>query len=316
MAANDELYMKIAMISLALLFAVFIFIKVIIALTGYFREKKYILMEINRADNNSEYLYFRRELSYLRLCLIPFVNERNVQKAYLLFHREQKAKTKSLFLFLAPAVIGAAVCLIIVSGLSWAWFTDSSSASAQQIKSASFGVSIKAGESELGETGGKYIFEATSSETTTFTVTKSSGSSADSGFCIIEVKKAGESVTSSYITENLASIEAYSFSFSGAPGDKVTITPKWGDPGENRIASGLIIGKKNNKTSSFKNDLKANVYSPDDSEISKTESSNSSLISESESENNTFSAAMPEETVSVIDSAETEKSENKSTSEN
>ena len=111
-------------------------------------EKQYLLTEMHRAADYNEYRYWRRELRCHYLCLIPFVNERNVMGLYhRLYHRPRHAEKKrsdGLSHLLAPSVIGACICAVCLCGASWAWFTASSSAGTAKIQAASYTVSVTA----------------------------------------------------------------------------------------------------------------------------------------------------------------------------
>ena len=78
--------------------------------TGFNRDTRYILLEMNRAADSDEYRYWRRELRCHYLCLIPFVTERNVMRLYhRLYHRSkhaEKNRSDGLSHLLAPSVIG------------------------------------------------------------------------------------------------------------------------------------------------------------------------------------------------------------------
>ena len=91
--------------------------------TEFNRDTRYILLEMNRAADSDEYRYWRRELRCHYLCLIPFVNERNVMKVYPVFFHRAKHATKEkrsdgLMHILAPSVLAICLCAICLCGVS------------------------------------------------------------------------------------------------------------------------------------------------------------------------------------------------------
>ena len=107
------------------------------------REKQYLLTKMHRAADYNEYRYWRRELRCLYLCLIPFVTERTVMKVYPVFfhrakHAAKKKRSDGLTHILAPSVIGIFICAVCLCGVSWAWFTASTSTGTTQIQSSSY----------------------------------------------------------------------------------------------------------------------------------------------------------------------------------
>lgn len=84
---NDRgvLILLIGLAAIASLLMLFVSIRIV---KNFRRGKNYILTEMRRSTDNNEYRYWRRELRCHYLCLIPFVNERNVMRVYYrLFHR-------------------------------------------------------------------------------------------------------------------------------------------------------------------------------------------------------------------------------------
>ncbi len=72
----------IAAVILILPFAAIIIIKFISFIVPHHNDSRYFLMEMQRADSRGEYRYWRKQLRCHRLCLLPFVNTRNVEKIY------------------------------------------------------------------------------------------------------------------------------------------------------------------------------------------------------------------------------------------
>ncbi len=77
-----------------ILFIVFILLLIFLRLAKFFHEfekgKRYYQNEMRHAADIYEYRYWHMELRCHYLCLIPFVNERNVMRVYPLFFRSRK----------------------------------------------------------------------------------------------------------------------------------------------------------------------------------------------------------------------------------
>lgn len=195
------------------------------------REKQYLLTEMHRAADYNEYRYWRRELRCLYLCLIPFVTERNVMKVYpVFFHRAKHAteekRSDGLMHILAPSVIGIFICAVCLCGVSWAWFTASTSTGTAQIQSSSYKLLYQVNEdatpTELAETGTAYTLPA---GTTSITITLSAtGTAGATGYCSIKI---GDET---YYTEQIRVNDTSEFTFTvkAAAGTQITLIPKWG----------------------------------------------------------------------------------------
>ena len=193
------------------------------------REKQYLLTEMHRAADYNEYRYWRRELRCLYLCLIPFVTERNVMKVYpVFFHRAKHAAKKKpsdgLTHILAPSVIGIFICAVCLCGVSWAWFTASTSTGTTAIQSSSYKLLYQVGEdataTELAEAGTAYTL---TSDTTVITL-KAAGTAGATGYCSITVG------SETYYTEQISvnGTSEFTFTVNAAAGTNIILTPKWG----------------------------------------------------------------------------------------
>lgn len=191
------------------------------------REKQYLLTEMHRAADYNEYRYWRRELRCLYLCLIPFVTERNVMKVYPVFfhrakHAAKKKRSDGLTHILAPSVIGIFICAVCLCGVSWAWFTASTSTGTTAIQSSSYKLSYQIGEdataTELAEADNTYTLTAD----TTITL-KATGTAGATGYCSIKI---GDET---YYTEQIfVNGSAFTFTINSAADTTITLTPKWG----------------------------------------------------------------------------------------
>ena len=204
------------------------FLLIVFKLAEFFsefnRDTRYILAEMNRAADSDEYRYWRRELRCHYLCLIPFVNERNVMQLYhRLYHRSKHAEKKrsdGLSHLLAPSVIGACICAVCLCGASWAWFTASTSTGTMAIQSSSYKLFYQIGSdtTELAEADNTYTL---TSDTTVITL-KATGTAGATGYCSIMVDG------KTYYTEQIFADSAFTFTVNAAKGTEITLTPKWG----------------------------------------------------------------------------------------
>ncbi len=215
---------------LAVILAAAVFLLAVFKLAEFFgwysQEKRYILTEIRRAGNKNEYLYWRRELSYLYLCLIPFVNKRNVPNVYRFFFRRPKhvkeKQTDVIMHILAPSVIGIAVCAVCLCTASWAWFTASISAGTTAIKTPEkyqLAVSVTDGNNQTAAVAsGEYqLLKGT------YTVRLSAvGTAGAAGYCKVE---AGGKT---YYTAQIAAGSEFCFKITANSTVLVNITPGWG----------------------------------------------------------------------------------------
>lgn len=149
--------------------------------------------------------------------------------------RMQKEKhSDNIVHILAPSVLGLCICAVCLCGMSWAWFTASTAASATTIRSATLQIEdVKLGDKELRSDGnGRYTSTeqlTESSYTLSFKATDSS--TATKGFCKISIK-IGDSAETSYYTKDIADKTAHTVTITvnNISNEDVTITvePIWG----------------------------------------------------------------------------------------
>lgn len=191
------------------------------------RKKQYLLTEMSRAADYNEYRYWRRELRCLYLCLIPFVTERNVMKVYPVFFHRAKHATKEkrsdgLMHILAPSMLAICICAICLCGVSWAWFTASTSTGITAIQSSSYKLSYQIGSdtAELAEVKTVTIPESGSCKITL----SATGTAGATGYCGIKI---GDET---YYTEQIFVNDTSEFTFTvnAAADTEITLAPKWG----------------------------------------------------------------------------------------
>lgn len=219
------------------------FVILMVKLAAYIRhfngETRRIIMKMQRAADEKEYCYWHKMLRCHYLCLIPFVNERNVSGAYsFFFHQPKRAEKETridgVFHILAPSLAAFCLCAVCLCGASWAWFTASSGIGAAKVQAATYTVKIvcepgpetgvwQDGEYQISLDGGKiYELRITPAETAT----------ATDGFCDVKI---GDTT---YQTDQIPKGSGSAFSFKVQANENATlvITPKWGTgSGTNKI---------------------------------------------------------------------------------
>lgn len=206
------------------------FVILMVKLAAYIRhfngETRRIIMKMQRAADEKEYCYWHKMLRCHYLCLIPFVNERNVSGAYsFFFHQPKRAEKETridgVFHILAPSLAAFCLCAVCLCGASWAWFTASTSTGTTAIQSSSYKL-YQVGEddtaTELAEAGTEYTL---TSDTTVITL-KAEGTAGATGYCSIKI---GDET---YYTEQIFVDGTFTFTVKAAARTTITLTPKWG----------------------------------------------------------------------------------------
>lgn len=199
---------------------------------GFAEKTRYLCYEMDRADSYKEYRRWRGELRCHYLCLIPFVNRRNVMRLYnRIYHRADKVKKErkdSLVPLLLPSVLGIFICTVCVCGMTWAWYTASVETPTQKLTSACYEVTVKsvtesAGTEILPIENGSYPL----AEGTTYTVilTASGTVKECGGYCLIQ-NDAGEKT----YTQTFKPEESITVQFQPTVSGNYTFTGVWGSP--------------------------------------------------------------------------------------
>lgn len=223
---NDEVVIAVALISAII---VLIAVKIIEFFVRFNDDTRYITREMRRAYSDGEYRYWRRELRYHYLCLIPFVNERNVMRLYKrIYHKAKHGKavkrSDGLYHILAPSVIGICICAVCLCGASWAWFSATQTSSVTVIHTATYTVNVTAamGETpaEVATDSGVYTVSLESGNT--YKITISANGTANTGFCTVAL---GEQT---YHTPQIEKNTSFTFEVNAYQNGSLTITPQWG----------------------------------------------------------------------------------------
>lgn len=221
------------------------FVILMVKLAAYIRhfngETRCIIMKMQRAADEKEYCYWHKMLRCHYLCLIPFVNERNVSGVYsFFFHQPKRAEKETridgVFHILAPSLAAFCLCAVCLCGASWAWFTASSGIGAAKVQAATYTVKI---EHET-DTGGwqecEYRISLDGGKIYKLRITPTG--TATNGFCTVEI---GDKT---YQTNQIPKDSSSAFSVTVQANEDATlmITPKWGTgSGTNKINSGDTI---------------------------------------------------------------------------
>lgn len=201
-------------------------------LRNFATDTQYICYAMDRADSYEEYRKWRGELRCHYLCLIPFVNKKNVMRLYnRIWHRADKKKKErkdSLVPLLLPSVLGIFICMICVSGMTWAWYTASVEPPAQKLTAAYYEVTVDSitdangGTVDLSDGKGKYSLEA--GKTYEIKLTASGTVDKCGGYCLIQNTENGEKTYTQTFEPDHSIVVWFAPSVSGA----YTFTGVWG----------------------------------------------------------------------------------------
>lgn len=188
-----------------------------------------ITREMQRACDDGKYRYWRRKLRCHYLCLIPFVNERNVRRIYKrIYHRSGSGKSTKrsdgLYHILAPSLIGICVCAVCLCGASWAWFASTQTSNVSGIRAATYTVDVTAvkdeSSAEVTSNGGIYTIPIESGGSYEITIT--ANGTATNGYCTVTV---GGQI---YHTPQIEKDTDFTFTLNAYQSGILTITPQWG----------------------------------------------------------------------------------------
>lgn len=249
---NDEVVIGVALISAII---VLIAVKIIEFFVRFNDDTRYITREMRRAYDDGEYRYWRRELRCHYLCLIPFVNERNVMRLYKrIFHKAKHGKavkrSDGLYHILAPSAIAICICAVCLCGASWAWFTASQTSSVTVIHTATYTVDVTAAidETPAEVTSDSGVYTVSLENGKAYKITITANGTANTGFCTVAL---GEHT---YHTPQIEKNTSFAFEVSTYQSGILTITPQWGTcaASENVINSEtpLELGTKPNNSKS------------------------------------------------------------------
>lgn len=149
----------------------------------------------------------------------------------------EKTKEQSFSWLLLPSVLGILLCCFCLAGLTWAWFSNSVTSSANNITTASFAVdiSVKTNGTELTPTeeNGKYTYTLTAGTTYAVTVTADNTATATTGYCTVKLVSSDNN-EKTYHTVQLypaggdGKPQSVQFTVQHSDASYLTITPQWG----------------------------------------------------------------------------------------
>ena len=223
------------------------FVILMVKLAAYIRhfngETRRIIMKMQRAADEKEYCYWHKMLRCHYLCLIPFVNERNVSGAYsFFFHQPKRAEKETridgVFHILAPSLAAFCLCAVCLCGASWAWFTASSGIGAAKVQAATYTVEIACDTGTGVWQPCEYPISLHGPKTYNLRIT-ATGTATD-GYCTVEI---GNKTYQTTQIPKGSSLE-FSVKVQANKDAKLSITPHWGtgpDTDTKKISSGAKI---------------------------------------------------------------------------
>lgn len=203
---------------------------------GFSAHTRYICREMDHADSYEEYRKWRGELRCHYLCLIPFVNGKNVMRLYnKIYHTADKIKKErkdSLVPLLLPSVLGIFICMVCVCGMTWAWYTASVETPTQKLTSACYEVTV---ESVTGADGKEISpiengsYSLAQGNTYTVILTASGTVKECGGYCLIQNDAGDKTYTQTFkpgesITVQFTPNTSGDYTFSGVWGSLPTDT--------------------------------------------------------------------------------------------
>ncbi len=148
--------------------------------------------------------------------------------------KQVKAET-NLTRILLPSVLSILLCMVLLCGMTWAWFTSTQSAPASTIVAATYRIDIvaKNGETELTGQDGKYTLKAG----VTYTITLTASGTASKGYCKVFLP------STTLYTAQIAPDQSLTFKLTLTNGGNVSFSPEWGSysGGAGDITSGCTI---------------------------------------------------------------------------
>lgn len=209
--------------------AVALILKAIGFFAKFSRTTRRIAEKIERAEDGAEYLRLRKELYCHYLCLIPFVNDRNVGRIYNRLFRKSKSRElrprkDALGHLLAPSFVGLAVCAVCLCGATFAWFTSTQTSSVANIQTATYTVSVtaKKGDTEITVKEKSGYFKITLEAESEYIITLIADGNAKSGYCKTEFEE-----TERY-TPQITPDNVFTFKVKANNDGDLIITPQWG----------------------------------------------------------------------------------------
>ena len=153
--------------------------------------------------------------------------------------KAERLRSDTLRAMLLPPILCAALCLVCLCGLSWAWFTVGVSAGTSSVSGAQYNITaqVTQGETPVSMENGGFALSAN----TEYTVILTAEGTASTGFCVITLT--GET-TQTLTTEQI--VPGTTFSFKLIPQEDTTLTAvaHWGvNSAEAPLQNGTKLGE-------------------------------------------------------------------------
>ena len=210
-----------------------------------------IAANMRHAKDQQEYLYWRRELLWHYLHLIPCMTKSGMNKLCSMFrkgrHHDDTRRSDGLAHILAPSVAGLCICALSLCGISYAWFTATVSSDAGTIRAAQYGVEVtitdKAGTAVNTTNDQAGIVTAALAQGDTYNVTLKATGTATQGYCSVILEDTDKNKSPHY-TKSLRPEESITFKIYADKAYTLTITPQWGSCsiGTNFLDNNIMIG--------------------------------------------------------------------------
>lgn len=153
----------------------------------------------------------------------------------------EKVSDVSFSRIIVSSVLGILLSIFCLAGLTWAWFSGSSSSAANSITAAEFKVKVKINGSEITSADGKYTLNQTVN-----TVTVTADGSATTGYCIVNFGGDTYHTIQIFKVPAEGKPQSVTFTVNSVAGAKLEIIPQWGtcadDNIETLIRAGSVIG--------------------------------------------------------------------------
>lgn len=148
---------------------------------------------------------------------------------------------------LAPSVLAICVCTLCLCGVSWAWFTATTSSGTAVIQSSSYKLAYQVDGAAATDFTEKAEIPVPEGGQCSITLS-ATGTAGAAGYCSVQV---GDETSYHYTKPILVGDDASAFTFTvyAAKGTKIILTPKWGSySGDPNLSSGSIIGSTTGTT--------------------------------------------------------------------
>ncbi len=168
-----------------------VFLTVVIAnwIVQYFtvhaKDIRYLKNEVRRAHNKNEYIYWKTELTALRISIFTGLSFQFSKKIVKLTRKSKHVKksvaNENIMSLILPSILGMVICAICLTGTTFSWFNSSTATPVQTVKTANYGVisSVTSEDVVLEKQDGVYNLSAGK----TYSITVTATGNAKNGYC-------------------------------------------------------------------------------------------------------------------------------------